>query len=102
MSTHAIQAPPIQARPEPTIDAEFKAAAQARYAELRARGPVHRARILNGLPVWMVEAEVGIGTLLRRFPDLRPTTPTSDLGWIIAGMMRGPLSLPVSVTAAEK
>lgn len=54
-----------------------------------------------GAPLAQLEAEVGIGTLLRRFPGLRPTTPTSDLGWITAGMMRGPLSLPVSVTAAE-
>ena len=50
-----------------------------------------------GAPLAQLEAEVGIGTLLRRFPHLRPATPTSELGWIAAGMMRGPLTLPVTV-----
>ncbi len=39
---------------EPSIDAAFKAAAQSRYAALRALGPIHRARILNGVPCWIV------------------------------------------------
>ena len=39
---------------EPSIDAAFKAAAQSRYAGLRALGPIHRARILNGIPCWLV------------------------------------------------
>lgn len=51
-----------------------------------------------GAPLAQLEAEIGIGTLLRRFPHLRPTMPTAELSWIAAGMMRGPLSLPVSVT----
>ena len=41
-------------RTEPSIDAAFKAAAQSSYAALRALGPIHRARILNGIPCWMV------------------------------------------------
>ena len=39
---------------EPAVDAAFKAAAQSRYAALRALGPIHRARILNGIPCWIV------------------------------------------------
>ena len=54
-----------------------------------------------GAPLAQLEAEIGIGTLLRRFPDLRPTIPTAELRWIPAGMMRGPLSLPVTVTPAK-
>ena len=42
------------AGPAVDIDAVFKAAAQSRYAELRVRGPIHRARILNGIPCWIV------------------------------------------------
>jgi cytochrome P450 len=84
MSTHAI--PPLPIRPRPRCHLAF------------GHG-IHRCR---GAPLARLEAEVGIGTLLRRFPDLRPTTPTSDLGWITAGMMGGPLSLPGSVTAPEK
>lgn len=53
-----------------------------------------------GAPLAQLEAEIGIATLLRRFPDLRPTIPTAELSWIPAGMMRGPLSLPVTVTTA--
>ena len=54
-----------------------------------------------GARLAQLEAEIGIGTLLRRFPDLRPTIPTAELRWIPAGMMRGPLSLPVTVTPAK-
>ena len=102
------------------IDAAFKAAAHARYAGLRAGGPIHRVRLLNtldvsrpitrhlafghgihhclGAPLAHMEAEIGIGTLLRRFPDLRPTIPLADLNWRSADMMRGPVSLPVLFT----
>ena len=72
---------------ESSIDAAFKVAAQSRYAGLRALGPIHRARILNGIP---------------RFPGLRLTIPTAELSWIPVGMMRGPLSLPVSVTPKDR
>lgn len=54
-----------------------------------------------GAPLAQLEAEVGIGTLLRRFPGIRPLVPTAELSWIPAGMMRGPVSLPVSVTLEE-
>jgi cytochrome P450 len=84
MSTHAIQPVPIRPRPR---------------CHLAFGHGIHRC---PGAPLAQLEAEVGIGTLLRRFPDLRPATPASDLGWITTGMMRGPLSLPVSVTAPDK
>ncbi len=54
-----------------------------------------------GAPLAQLEAEIGIGTLLRRFPGLRPLLPTAELSWVPTGMMRGPLSLPVSVTPAK-
>jgi cytochrome P450 len=54
-----------------------------------------------GAPLAQLEPEIGVGTLLRRFPHLRLTIPTEELDWIPAGMFRGPLSLPVSVTAAK-
>ena len=54
-----------------------------------------------GAPLAQLEAEIGIGTLLRRFPDLRLLVPTAELSWIPTGMMRGPLSLPVTVTPAK-
>jgi len=53
-----------------------------------------------GAPLARIETEIGIGTLLRRFPDLRPATSTADLTWVPAGIMRGPLSLPVIITPA--
>ncbi len=54
-----------------------------------------------GAPLAQLEAEIGIGTLLRRFPGLRPLLPTAELSWVPTGMMRGPLSLLVSVTPAK-
>ena len=54
-----------------------------------------------GAPLAQLEAEIGIGTLLRRFPHLRLLVPTAELRWIPTGMMRGPLSLPVTVTPAK-
>jgi len=54
-----------------------------------------------GAPLAQLEAEIGIGTLLSRFPDLRLLVPTAELRWIPTGMMRGPLSLPVTVTPGK-
>jgi cytochrome P450 len=54
-----------------------------------------------GAPLARLETEIGIGTLLRRFPHLRPASSTAELDWIAEGMMHGPLSLPVSVTPPE-
>ncbi|GAA0242482.1 cytochrome P450 [Cryptosporangium japonicum] len=48
-----------------------------------------------GAPLARIEASIAIGSLLRGFPALRPAVPLADLGWIPAGMMRGPLALPV-------
>ncbi|MFJ9007938.1 cytochrome P450 [Streptomyces canus] len=55
-----------------------------------------------GAPLARLEAEVGLGTLLRRFPDLRPTVPLADISWIPAGLMRGPLSLPVAFRPEQR
>ena len=59
------------------------------------------APIALGAPLARLEAEIGIGTLLRRFPSLRLTIPSTEIGWIPAGIMRGPLSLPVTVSPAQ-
>lgn len=86
--------PALAAAERGTLDASRPAARHLAFGHGIDRCP--------GAPLARLEAEVGIGTLLRRFPDLRPTSPTSDLGWIAAGMMGGPVSLPGSVTAPEK
>ncbi|MFE3262774.1 cytochrome P450 [Streptomyces sp. NPDC059215] len=51
-----------------------------------------------GAPLARLEAEVGIGTLLRRFPDLATAVRPDDVPWIPVGLMRGPVSLPVTFT----
>jgi hypothetical protein len=85
----------------PSIDAAFKAAAQSRYAGLRALGPIHRARILNGIPCWVVvdyelaKQALTHPVLLKDDTPARDTLDAAGL-WIAAGMMRGPLGLPVS------
>ncbi|RKN22072.1 cytochrome P450 [Micromonospora musae] len=51
-----------------------------------------------GAPLARLEAFIAIGSLLRRFPDLRPAADLPGLSWTPTGMMRGPLSLPVRFT----
>ncbi len=48
-----------------------------------------------GAPLARMEASIAIGALLRRFPALRLAIPLTDVPWIPAGMMRGPVRLPV-------
>lgn len=51
-----------------------------------------------GAPLARLEATIAIGTLLRRFPDLRPAVALEDVPWTPTGIMRGPRSLPVRFT----
>jgi cytochrome P450 len=53
-----------------------------------------------GAPLARLEAATAIGSLLRRFPDLRATGPVAEIPWIPGGMMRGPSSLKVHLRAA--
>lgn len=46
----------------------------------------------------VLEAEVGISALLRRFPDLRLAIPEDRIPWAETGLMRQLLSLPVTLT----
>jgi cytochrome P450 len=55
-----------------------------------------------GAPLARLEAEIGLGTLLRRFPDLRPDVPLKEIDWIPGGLMRGPIKLPVAIGASVK
>jgi cytochrome P450 len=59
----------------------------------------HGIHYCLGAPLARIEAEIGLGTLLRRFPDLAPAVPLTDIAWVPSGIMRGPVSLPVTFTA---
>ncbi|WP_239115062.1 cytochrome P450 family protein [Planotetraspora kaengkrachanensis] len=48
-----------------------------------------------GAALAKVEAEVAIGTVLRRFPDLAPAVDLEELTWWPSTIMRGLFSLPV-------
>ena len=85
--------PALAAAERDTLDVSRPAARHLAFGH-----GIHRCL---GTPLAQLEAEIGIGTLLRRFSHLRLTTPKAELDWIPAGMMRGPLSLPVSVTPAK-
>ncbi|GHG12129.1 hypothetical protein [Streptomyces zaomyceticus] len=50
-----------------------------------------------GAPLARAEARIAIGTLLRRFPDLRLTDPDADLSRR-EGIPRGMATLPVTFT----
>ncbi len=51
-----------------------------------------------GAPLARLEATIAIGTLLRRFPDLRPAGALDPVAWTPIALMHGPLSLPVRFT----
>ena len=48
-----------------------------------------------GAPLARLEAATALGTLLRRVSGLEAAAPLDEVDWIPAGMMHGPLRLPV-------
>lgn len=48
-----------------------------------------------GAPLARMEAGIAIDALVRRFPELNPAVPLTEVAWIPNGMMRGPVALPV-------
>jgi cytochrome P450 len=60
------------------ITPEFKADSPRRYAQLRARGPIHRARLSSGLEAWLVVGHEQARLALTH-PDLRKdATPARE------------------------
>jgi cytochrome P450 len=53
-----------------------------------------------GAPLARLEAEVAIGTLLRRFPDLALAVPEAELRWQLSIRSRDLIELPVRLTQA--
>ncbi|MDH6108810.1 cytochrome P450 [Kitasatospora sp. MAP12-15] len=51
-----------------------------------------------GAPLARLEGVIALGTLLRRLPDLALTDPEGEVAWIPAGIIHGPLLLPVRFT----
>ncbi|WP_432052045.1 cytochrome P450 [Streptomyces sp. JH002] len=49
-----------------------------------------------GSPLAIMELQVAIGTLLRRFPELRLAVPTEDVRWNTESIWRYPHELPVT------
>lgn len=58
----------------------------------------HGIHYCLGAPLARMEAVIALGELLRRFPRLHAAAPLDELNWIPAGMMRGPVRLPVALT----
>jgi cytochrome P450 len=48
-----------------------------------------------------MEAEVALGALLPRYPELALAVPSQDLRWRPVSLMNGLESLPVRLTGAE-
>ena len=55
----------------------------------------HGIHYCLGAPLARIEAEIGLNTLLRRLPGLRPAVGRDELAWVPSGIMRGPIALPV-------
>ena len=51
-----------------------------------------------GAPLARLEGTVALGTLLRRLPDLALADPEGPVAWMPAGIIHGPVSLPVRFT----
>jgi nocardicin N-oxygenase len=43
-----------------------------------------------------MELQIAVGTLLRRFPDLRLAVPAEDVAWRQGALIRGVDTLPVA------
>jgi cytochrome P450 len=59
----------------------------------------HGIHYCVGAPLARIEGQIGIGTLLRRLPDLRLAVPPSELRWRPSVLIRGLVALPIAFTA---
>ena len=57
----------------------------------------HGIHYCLGAPLARLEGVIALSTLLRRLPVLRPVLDHRELAWTPSGIMRGPLSLPVTL-----
>jgi hypothetical protein len=80
----------------------FRADTYETFARMRAEDPVLCQPGLDGeSPIWFVtrarlEAEIAIGTLLRRLPGLRLAIPEEELRWRPVPLFRSLVELPVA------
>jgi cytochrome P450 len=58
----------------------------------------HGIHYCLGAPLARLEAHVGLGSLLRRFPDISLDVPPENLVWRSGLLLRGLLTLPVHLT----
>ena len=58
----------------------------------------HGIHYCLGAPLARLEAQIGLGSLLRRFPDIRLDVPPEDLVWRTGLLLRGLLTLPVRLS----
>jgi cytochrome P450 len=60
----------------------------------------HGIHFCLGAPLARMEAEIAIGSLLRRFPDMELATDRATLPWRPSALLRGPAELPVRLGPA--
>jgi cytochrome P450 len=60
----------------------------------------HGIHFCLGAPLARMEAEVALGTLLRRFPDMELAAERASIRWKPSALLRGPAELPVRLLPA--
>ena len=61
----------------------------------------HGIHFCLGAPLARMEAEIALGSLLRRFPDLSLAVDRGAIPWRPSALLRGPAELPVRLAARD-
>ena len=83
------------ARSDPALSEAERNTLDVERANARHLSFGHGIHYCLGAPLARIEAEIGLNTLLRRLPGLRPAVGRDELDWVPSGIMRGPIALPV-------
>jgi 6-deoxyerythronolide B hydroxylase len=62
----------------------------------------HGIHFCLGAPLARMEAEIALGALLRRFPDMELACDRKEIPWRPSALLRGPAELPVRLRPSPR